>query len=53
MIEAGVVECIAHAGETAIVPPGWHHAVVNLGETIALAVQRTGPGGPFEGAMTE
>lgn len=28
---------------------GWHHGVLNIGETVALAVQRTGPGGAYEG----
>ena len=31
------------------IPPGWHHAVVTVGETVALAVQRSGPGGLYEG----
>jgi hypothetical protein len=43
-------ECIQAAGETMFVPPGYHHAVLNIGETVALAVQKTGPGGPYEGA---
>ena len=49
MEEAGMVECVQDAGETMFVPAGWHHAVVNVGETVALAVQKTGPGGPYEG----
>jgi hypothetical protein len=43
-------ECIQAAGETVFVPAGYHHAVLNIGETVALAVQKTGPGGPYEGA---
>eukprot|EP01043_Picozoa_sp_COSAG02_P037679 COSAG02_NODE_2846_length_7905_cov_14.993378_6_plen_117_part_00 len=43
-------ECIQAAGETMFVPPGYHHAVLNIGETVAVAVQKTGPGGAYEGA---
>ena len=42
-------ECMQQAGETAFVPAGWHHAVLNVGETISLAVQKSGPGGAYEG----
>jgi hypothetical protein len=46
---AGMSECTQRAGETVFVPAGWHHAVLNLGEVISLAVQKSGPGGAFEG----
>ena len=44
-----VQECIQRAGEAIYIPAGWHHAVVNIGETVALAVQKSGPGGAWEG----
>ena len=50
MTHACFSRSIQQPGETVVVPAGWHHAVVNLGETVALAVQKSGPGGPYEGA---
>ena len=32
-------ECVQLAGETMFVPAGWHHAVLNIGDTVALAVR--------------
>lgn len=32
-------ECVQLAGETMFIPAGWHHAVLNIGETVALAVR--------------
>jgi hypothetical protein len=38
-------ECVQHANETMYVPQDWHHAVLNLGETVAIGGQmRSGDG---------
>lgn len=39
-------ECMQHAGDVMYVPEGWLHAIINLGETMAVAGQaeKTTPG---------
>ena len=32
----GAQECVQHPGDLVYVPPGYHHAVVNLGDTAAV-----------------
>ena len=54
-------ECMQHPGEVMYVPEGWYHAVINVGDTVAVAGQRrtanfpptsladSKPGGPIAG----
>ena len=41
---AGTYKCIQQTGEAIIVPRGWGHAVVNHGDTFAIAVEKVGQG---------
>lgn len=36
------IQCIQQENEVLYVPEGWYHATVNLGNTVAVASQRTG-----------
>ena len=33
------LECVQEAGEVVVVPAGWHHATLNLAESVGLAVE--------------
>jgi hypothetical protein len=33
------LECTQHAGEVLFVPEGWHHGVVNLENSVGMAVE--------------
>jgi len=44
---AGSVQCVQLPGEFLYVPEGWSHAVLNLGETVAVAQQQKVPHGEY------
>ena len=46
----GVYKCIQQAGEAIIVPRAWGHAVINHGDTFAIAVEKVG--NAFAGAQS-
>ena len=41
---AGAMHCVQHPTDTFFVPPGWAHAVLNLEDTVAVAVEVKFPG---------
>jgi hypothetical protein len=46
------VECWQNAGELLYVPEGWHHATLNYGETIGIALQARVAASEFMQSMT-
>jgi len=33
----GIVECVCHPGDTIYIPPLWHHATLNIGQTVFMS----------------